>query len=231
MPARPGSNQAHRAGGPLGELSGMSTRYRIGLALEPAFTSRVYRARQLICGQYASWAAEMNMVYMALTDFFQCADSAIAKLEAGLGSIALRSQQDSPQFPMSHRGVGTSSGAGGHIFLDFNEAGGSSGLDPLHQAVAGLLEETSTVIQHPPAVGQDYEPRLPLMQYAQLPPAVFDDAVDFLRAAVADLQVPPHTQAWRLILLRFHSDTAGDDWSGGAWSTDLRWELLTSHPL
>jgi len=42
----------------------MSIRYGIGLALEPAFTSRAYRARQLICGQYASWAAEMNMVYL-----------------------------------------------------------------------------------------------------------------------------------------------------------------------
>ena len=209
----------------------MSTRYGIGLALEPAFTSRVYRARQLICGQYASWAAEMHMVYVAVADFFQCTDSALSKLEAGLNSIALGSKQESPQFPMSHHEVGISRGVAGHIFLDFNWPGRLSGLNRLHDAVAGLLEETSGVTQNPPAAGEDYQPRLPLMQYAHLPPAVFEDAVEFARATVADLQVPGDTSAWRLLLLRFESDAAGDDWSGGAWAADLRWELLASHPL
>ena len=212
----------------------MSTRYGIGLALEPAFTSRVYRARQLICGQYASWAAEMNMVYVAVADFFQCADSAVAKLEADLHSIALRSKQESPQFPMSHRGTGISPGVDRHIFLDFsdyNAADRPSGLNRLHNAVAGLLEDTSGVTQTPATGIEEYQPLLPLMQYAQLPSAVFDDAVEFARAAVADLQVPTHTRAWRLLLLRFQSDAAGDDWSRGAWAADLRWELLASHPL
>ena len=69
------------------------------------------------------------------------------------------------------------------------------------------------------------------MQYASLPPAVFDDAVEFARAVVADLQVPSKTRAWRLLLLRFESAAAGDDWSGGRWAADLRWDLLASHPL
>lgn len=209
----------------------MSTRYGIGLALEPAFTSRVYRARQLICGQYASWAAEMNMVYVVVADFFQCSDSAVAELESSLNSIALRSKQQSPQFPVSHRGVSISPSVAGHIFLDFNEPGSPSGLNRLHNAVVDLLEETSGVTQNPPDGAEDYQPRLPLMQYAQLPAAVFGDAVEFARATVADLQVPAHTQVWRLLLLRFQSDVAGDDWDGGAWAADLRWDLLASHPL
>ena len=209
----------------------MSTRYGIGLALEPAFTSRVYRARQLICGQYASWAAEMHMVYVAVAYFFQCTDSAVTELEAGLHSIGLRSKQESPQFAMFHGGVGVSPGVAGHIFLEFNDPSGPSALNRLHDAVADLLEETSGVTQNPLPRSEDQQPRLPLMQYAQLPPAVFADAVEFARAAVADLQVPADTQAWRLLLLRFQSDAAGDDWGGGAWAADLRWELLASHTL
>ena len=209
----------------------MSTRYGVGLALDPTFTSRVYRARQLICGQYASWAAEMNMVYVALADFFQCTDSAVANLVAGLRSIALRSEQESPQFSVHYRRVDSSPGVAGHIFMDLEDAGGSSALNRLHGAVTRLLEEASGVSANPAAGREDYQPRLPLMLYAQLPPDVFDDGVEFARAVVADLQVPDRTQAWRLLLLRFHSDASGDDWSGGAWAADLRWELLASHPL
>ena len=209
----------------------MSARYGIGLALEPTFTSRVYRARQLICGQYASWAAEMNMVYVAVGGFFQCADSAVTNLEAGLNSLALRSKQNSPQFPMSHRGVGIPTGVAGHIFLEFNEDGTPSALNRLHDAVANLLEETSGVTRSPAGGVSEYQPRPPLMQFAQLPPEVFADATEFARAVVADLQIPDDTQAWRLLLLRFESNAAGDDWSEGAWAADLRWELAASHPL
>ena len=209
----------------------MSTRYGIGLALEPTFTARVYRARQIICGQYASWAAEMNMVYVAVADFFRCTDSEVTGLEAGLSSIALRSNQNSPQFPMAHRGVGISVGGAAHIFLDFNEGGSPSALNRLHDDVVNLLEITSGVTQNTTTSREGYQPQLPLMQFARLRPAVFEDAAEFSRAVVADLQVPDHTRASRLLLLRFQSDAAGGDWSGGAWAADLRWELLASHPL
>ena len=48
----------------------MSTRYSISLLPDPDFTARAYRARQLICGQYACWAAEMQMLHMPLSDYF-----------------------------------------------------------------------------------------------------------------------------------------------------------------
>ena len=209
----------------------MSIRYGIGLALHPAFTLRVYRARQLICGQYASWAAEMNMVYVALTGYFEFPGSAIAGLETDLASVALRSYQDSPQFPISLRGVGTSPEAIGDIFLDFNGPGRSGGLNQLHDAVTEMLARTPGISSSVAAGGEGYKPRLPLMQYAQLPASVFGDAVEFARAAVTDLQVPTDTQAWRLLLLRFQSEAAGDNWGEGRWALDLRWELLASHTL
>ena len=48
----------------------MSTRYSVSLLPDPDFTARAYRARQLICGQYACWAAEMQMLHMPLSDYF-----------------------------------------------------------------------------------------------------------------------------------------------------------------
>ena len=42
----------------------MSIRYGVSLLTDPDFTARLYRARQLICGQFACWAAEMHMVHL-----------------------------------------------------------------------------------------------------------------------------------------------------------------------
>ena len=97
----------------------MSTRYGISLAIEPGFTARAYRARQLICGQYASWAAEMHMVFLPLYLYFECPDSTLELLDGGLAEIAAQSKQNAAQFSLSHRGVGSHLGDGGHIFLDF----------------------------------------------------------------------------------------------------------------
>ncbi len=206
----------------------MSIRYGIGLSLEPVFTSRAYRARQLICGQYASWAAEMNMVYLTVAGFFQCPEAEVATVGKGLSAIALASQEREAQFPLSHTGIGTSTVETGHIYLDFATPTSQPALDTLHGAIADMLNETAGIA--PESEGA-YRPHLPLMQYASLPPVVFDDAVEFARAVVSDLQVPSKTSALRLLLLRFESAAAGDDWGGGRWAADLRWDLLASHPL
>ena len=208
----------------------MSTRFGVGLALEPGFTSRAYRARQLICGQYASWAAEMNMVYLTVAGFFKCEESAVPSLEAALSAIADLSRERAAQFPLSHNGAATWPNWPGHIFLDFTTPV-SPALINLHASVASLLDETTGVEADALSSVGEFQPHLPLLQYARLSDGVFADAVEFARAVTADLQIPSGTQAWRLLLLRFESDAAGDDWSGGSWAADLRWELLTSYPL
>ena len=48
----------------------MSIRYGVSLLTDPDFTARAYRARQLICVQYACWAAEMQMLHMPMSDYF-----------------------------------------------------------------------------------------------------------------------------------------------------------------
>ena len=209
----------------------MSIRYDIGLALEPAFTSRAYRARQLICGQYASWAAEMNMVYLTVAGFFGCEESAVPALENGLSAIASHSVQVAPQFVLSHGGVATHSSLRGHVYLDFAAPSVAPELINLHGSAVKLLAETDGVSISSRNPDSQFQPHLPLMQYSHLPERVFADAVEFARAVAADLQIPASTRAWRLLLLRFESNAAGEDWNGGAWAADLSWSLLASYPL
>ena len=215
----------------------MPTRYGIGLALEPGFTARAYRARQLICGQYASWAAEMHMVFVPLCLYFECPASTLELLDDTLAALAAQSKQKTAQFPLSHRGVGSHFGDSGNIFLDFTDPHDSLPLNSLHRSVAGLLENNlgpGTPHTSGPFSGfcdENWTPKLPLVQYAKLPSSVFDDAVEFADAVVADLQISKDTRAWRLLLLRFESDAAGEDWGEGSWASDLKWELLSSYSL
>ena len=213
----------------------MSVRYGILLVPDPSFTARVYRARQLICGQYGAWAAEMQMVHLAVSGFFQCTDNGLEALEAGLAGVAAQSRRDSPQFHLSHRGVASIPDDQGNIFLDFAQdpaaESGPGPLDVLRGNIVSFLDQAPDVAHDPQADGPIYRPHLPLMQFARLPEGVFSDAAEFARTVVADLVVPATTKAWRLPLLRFHSEAAGDDWSSGGWAADLRWEPLSSHPL
>lgn len=206
----------------------MSTRYGIGVSLEPVFTARAYRARQLICGQYACWAAEMNMLFLPLSNFFQCPGPTAPFLDEGLSSIAARSREQAPQFSLDYSGVEASPGGAGHIFLALSPSGGQPYLGSLRDSVSGLLAATGEVVLGP---GEESHPGIPIMQYAKLPASVFHDAVEFAKAVVADLGLAPSARVWRLLLFRYQSEVAGDDWSEGSWAPDLSWELLASHPL
>ena len=209
----------------------MTVRYGVLLVPQPSFTARVYRARQLICGQYGAWAAEMQMVHLAVSGFFQCTDSEVPVLDAGLKEVAALSRRDMPQLVLSNGGVNSFPGDYGNIFLDFASVGDAGPFDVLRGNVVCFLNQAPGVVRGLLADGPIYRPHLPLMQYARLPADVFSDATEFARAVVADLGVPATTRAWRLPLVRFHSEAAGDDWSGGGWAADLSWELLSSHPL
>jgi len=66
----------------------VSTRFGIELALDPAFTARAYRTRNIVCGQYGSWAAEMHMLRMSVVSYFQYPDINIDLLAHGVGRLA-----------------------------------------------------------------------------------------------------------------------------------------------
>lgn len=209
----------------------MSIRYAVGLALDPVFTARAYRARQLICGQYACWAAEMHLVSLPVTGYFGCPDSSVESLDAGLAGVASKFRETSPRFTLTHQGVRDHPGVTGHIFLDFSAPDRTQPVYALQRSVEDLLQKTPRTAQEGLVSGDAYLPHLPLMQYGDLPAAVFADAMEFARAVVTDLEVPNAAQAWRLLLLRLRSDAAGESWDRGRWAADLRWQVISSDPL
>jgi hypothetical protein len=178
----------------------------------------------------------MNPVHIPVADFFQCPDAAVEAIAAGLGKAAQESRRTRSNFELWNRGVATFPEVMSHIFLDFTVPADSAtrglrGLSVLHHDVLELLRQTHGVASDLLAAAENYQPHLPLMQYANLPPAVFADAVEFARAVVEDLHLPQTTRAWKLLLLRFESNAAGDNWDGGRWAADLRWNALASYSL
>ena len=212
-------------------LDSASTRYAVLLVPEPAFTGRAYRARQIICGQHGSWAAEMLMVHLMLSPFFPCSDDRLPELTAGLAAVASDSRETASGFPMSHRGVTSMEDAPGTIFLDFTPQEPDHPLLTLHASVTDLVNRVADGPNDAAGVESGTGIYLPLMQYADLTETIFQDAVEFARSVVESLATPSGTNAWRLMLARFQSQSAGDAWRRGGWANDVSWKLLASFPL
>ncbi len=215
----------------------MSIRYGVSLLTDPDFTARAYRARQLICGQYACWAAEMHMLHMPMSDYFPLdtdeAGAVEAQLAGELERLAERYRRVSPRFPLFNRGITTTrqTESDGNIWLDFSPEVVNESLYRLQSMVADLLERNPSVGGGRQAFRPDFPPQIPLMSHADLPDSVFDGALDFARSVTDELKVSQITRAWRLALTRFESNAAGDDWSNGRWAADLQWRAIGSFSL
>ena len=216
----------------------MSKRLGIDLVMEPTFTARAYRARQIVCGQYGSWAAEMHMVRMSVVSYFQCSDTVLDLLAHGIGRLAEQSRKRSPRFSINCRGVANgrngngSGGANGEtncIYLEFQQTDPNHPLTLLQREAMTLVHELPGAV--PPPESDDFHPKINLMEFANLPPTVMADASEFAKGVAIDVGVPAVARAWRLVLLRYHSEAVGDDWSRGGWAPDLRWEYLYSYVL
>lgn len=212
----------------------MSSRFGIELIMDPGFTARAYRARQIVCGQYASWAAEMHMLRMSVVSYFHCDESQVDRLVDDAARLAEASRKRSPGFNMDCQGVstganGTRDGDSGSIFLEFRQNDANHPLTVLHQEANDLVDGLPGAVL--PADSAVYQPKVSLMEYAKLPSAVMSDAAEFASAVAEDLGIPAVGRAWRLVVLRYHSEAAGDDWSNGRWAPDLRWECLSSSVL
>ena len=210
----------------------MSTRLGIELVVEPACTARAYRTRNIVCGQYGSWAAEMHMLRMSVVSYFECADTVADHLAHGAGRVAEESRKRSPRFSMNCRGVTMGRNGNGadrdNIYLDFEQS------DPNHPLIMLRRDALAMVDELPGAAvpaSNDYHPKISLMEHAGLPSAVMADASEFAQGVAIDVGVPTVARAWRLVLLRYHSEAAGEDWSNGSWASDIRWEHLSSYVL
>ena len=215
----------------------MATRLGIELAVEPAFTSRAYRTRNIVCGQYGSWAAEMHMLRMSVVSYFDYSDTNLDLLANGVGRLAEVSRKRSPRFSINCLGVangrnGNGEGVNGEknsIYLDFQQTDASHPLITLHREATDMLQELPCASL--PSDNGPFHPKINLMEYASLPPTVMADAADFAKGVAIDVGVPLVARAWRLVLLRYHSEAAGDDWSHGSWANDVSWEHLSSYVL
>ena len=213
----------------------MSTRFGIELVLEPAFTARAYRTRNIVCGQYASWAAEMHMLRMSVISYFQCSDSVLDHLAHGVGQLAEESRQRSPRFSINCLGVasgwngGADRGDRNNVFLEFQQTDPNHPLTLLQRDAVRLVENLPGADL--PTEKGECQAKINLIEYADLPPAVLADATDFAKGVAIDVGVPSVARAWRLSLLRYRSEGAGDDWSHGSWASDVRWENLSSYVL
>ncbi len=173
----------------------------------------------------------MLMVHIMLAGFFPCDEGQIESLDLGLGKLAAGSRRDSSPIPLKRRGVASAAELPGTIFLDFGPLQDDDPLKLLYGNVVGLVNDNLGTGEGLDLTVDDFRPRLPLMQFANLPPGVFSDAEEFARGVVEDTGLPESTSAWRLMLARFHSQAAGENWEPGSWSADISWELLSSHAL
>lgn len=209
----------------------MSTRLGIELVMEPAFTARAYRARNIVCGQYGSWAAEMHLLRLSVVSYFQCAGTAVDLLVQNAALLAEESRKRSPGFPIGCQGVaiGGENGEPDNVYLDFQQTGPNHPLTVLQGEAAALVDGLPGAVL--PPENREFHPKINLVEYANLPPIVMADAFYFAKGVATDIGVPEVARAWRLVVLRYHSQAAGDDWSHGAWAPDLRWEYLSSYAL
>ena len=207
----------------------MSIRYGVELIPEPDFVSKVYRARQVICSQYASWAAEMFMVHIPVAGFFRSDDVTVAQVALALERVPEKSRHQ--RRALSCGGVNVFNGETSTIFLDFKLDNNkmTKYIVRLHNDVMDVLESIPTVEPDRETTRGNYWPHLPLMQQATLPTALLEEAVQFADGVVRHRRIlGAGTDPWKLWLVKYESDAADDDWSDGSWARALRWMIVES---
>ena len=200
----------------------MSIRYGIDLVLQPSFTAKVYQARQIVCGQYSSWAAEMQMLRMSLTPFFPCPDDRLAALSSELESIARETGSQEP-YTLSRKDIVADPSING-VVMPFDAP---PPLLELQQRSFAAARNNSPGLN----ASELLSPRIILLEYGVFPEAILPDTVQFAEGVASGLEMTGMALPWRLLLTRYSSDAAGDDWSNGRWAADLSWQQLASHPL
>ncbi len=198
----------------------MSIRYGIDLVLQPSFTAKVYQTRQIVCGQYSSWAAEMQMLRMALTPYFPCWENRLPILESQVETIAGKSTEQEP-YMLRRTGISvipeTTS-----VVMEFEAPA------PLFD-----LERNALEAAHSHSLGLysslRFRPAITLLEYGNMPEQILNDAAKFADGVVSGLDVPEMALPWRLLLTRYSSEAAGEDWSNGRWAADLSWQVRSSH--
>ena len=200
----------------------MSARYALDLALDPPFTAKAYQTRQIICGQYASWAAEMQMLRLPLTPYFPCPEERLSILSEQVAEIAQEARKRESCI-LRRSGIAADPASNG-VIMQFDAP---SPLLEL-QSKARTAAQSHSVGLYP---SEPFRPHIALLEYGAFPPSLLPDATEFAAGVATTLSLPPTTRPWRLLLTRYDSSAAGDDWSNGRWAADLSWRLLSGYRL
>lgn len=200
----------------------MSVRYGIDLVLQPSFTARVYQTRQIVCGQYSSWAAEMQMLRIRLTPFFPCTDDRLPLLASDVERVASETGTDKPCL-LRRSGISAVPGTGS-VVMEFEAP---APLFELQRKAMEAAQGHSSGLD----TAQPFRPVIALLEYGQLPEEILMDAAQFAEGVATGLDMTGMALPWRMLLTRYSSEAAGDDWSNGRWAADLSWQQLASHPL
>lgn len=200
----------------------MSIRYGIDLVLEPSFTAKVYQTRQIVCGQYASWAAEMQPLRMALTPYFPCPEERLNILTGQVEEIA-QDTRDQKSYILRRTGVSVVADTTS-VVLEFDAP--STLFDLQHKAMEAAQSHSAGLYSSNP-----FRPGIALLEYGAFPEAMLADAALFAEGVASGLNMTEMALPWRLHLTRYSSEAAGEDWSQGRWASDLSWQHLASHSL
>ena len=199
----------------------MSIRYGIDLVLQPSFTAKVYQTRQIVCGQYSSWAAEMQMLRMALTPYFPCPDDRLSVLASQVEGIASETRDKRP-YMLRRSGILAVTSTNS-VVMEFDAP---ALLFELQRKALEAAQSHSAGVQTEP-----FRPRIALLEHGAFPDAILPDAAQFAEGVASGLDMTEMALPWRLLLTRYSSEAAGDDWSNGRWAADLSWQQLSSHAL
>ena len=198
----------------------MSTRYGIDLVLDPAFTAKAYQTRQIVCGQYASWAAEMQMLRLPLTPYFPCPEERVPILTAQAADLARETGGREP-FVLRRTGIAGDAAING-VVMEFDAPAELLELQGQAQAAG----QSHSVGLYPT---EGFHPRVGLLEYGAFPADLLGDVAAFAEGVAAGLAAPAEARPWRLLVTRYDSAAAGDDWSGGRWAGDLSWRVAAGY--
>ena len=204
----------------------MSVRYGLSLVLEPSYTAVLHRARQVICSQYGCWAAEMHSVHLPLTGYFPCPEEAAPAIDTGLKKLAREFRHSYGRTFMARRVKVVQAESEGSIYAEFADSPNPQAVDLLRQGTAAIFNQCDVASGE---VGSLL--RFPLLQYAPLPPRVFESAARFAEGVVNGLELAPHAGLAELAFFRYESVAAGEDWDKGGWAADLNWQIIGIYPL
>ena len=159
---------------------------------------------------------------MPLTPYFPCPDEQLPILEEQVEVIALETWEEGSY--MLRRSA---------IVADTS----LNGLAMVFEAPEPLFELQRKALaagqHHFPGLylSKPFLPCIALLEYAGLPEATLIDAAEFAEGVASGLDMTEMAMPWRLLLTRYSSEAAGEDWSNGRWAADLTCRQLHSHRL